>query len=388
MSDVKATFSPKEYKYILIAIILVVGIILFKEMTIFLSGFMGATTLYVLLRNQHRALVEKRKWKKSISAFLLLLETIFIFLIPFSAVILLIADTISNINFDIELIQTRVYEFINFIENRFDIQLFSRENLSSILSVETLSKIPQFSGDIIHRITTSSYSILINSGIVLFVLYFMLYNYKEFETMIHELLPFKKKNKDIFKKETRLIIQANAIGIPLIALIQGILSYFGYWVFDVQSPLLFAILTAFATIIPVFGIGLVYTPIVIGLLVQGIYPNAIGLAVYGVVIVGASDNIIRLFLQMKMADIHPLVTFFGVFTGLSMFGFWGIIYGPLLLSLFILMIDMYRNDYVKDSVIKLNGSLDKDTKHQINLRGVKLIKKIIFRNNKKNKDFE
>ncbi len=381
MSDIKTTFSPKEYKYILIAIILLIGIVLSYEMSIFLSGFMGATTLYVLLRNQHKALVEKRKWKKSVSALLLLLETVFIFLIPLTGIILLIINTISNINFDMELIQERVYDFVYFVDNQFGIKLLSKENLSSLLSVETLSKIPQFSGNFIQKITTNSYSIVINSAIVLFVLYFMLYHYKEFEEMIHELLPLKEKNKVIFKKETKLIIQANAIGIPLIALIQGALSYFGYWVFDVPSPLLFALLTAFATIIPVFGIGLVYTPLVIGLLIQGVYPSAIGLAIYGVAIVGTSDNVIRLFLQMQMADIHPLVTFFGVFTGLSMFGFWGIIYGPLLLSLFLLMIDMYRRDYVENSVIKLNGRLDKVKNQQINLKLFNLIRKIVNRKN-------
>ena len=77
--------------------------------------------------------------------------------------------------------------------------------------------------------------------------------------------------------------------------------------------------------------------------------NGIGLAIYGLIIVGGVDNVARFLLQKKLADIHPLITVFGVLIGIPMFGFWGIIFGPLLLSLFILFFNMYRHEYVKGS---------------------------------------
>jgi predicted PurR-regulated permease PerM len=55
-------------------------------------------------------------------------------------------------------------------------------------------------------------------------------------------------------------------------------------------------------------------------------------------------------LQKRLANIHPLITFFGVLIGLAIFGFWGIIFGPLLLSMFLLLLNMYRHDYIKGSV--------------------------------------
>ena len=76
------------------------------------------------------------------------------------------------------------------------------------------------------------------------------------------------------------------------------------------------------------------------------WPNAIGLAAYGGIIVSQLDNLIRFILQKKMADTHPLITIFGVVIGLSLFGFMGVIFGPLLLSLFFLFVDMFKREYL------------------------------------------
>ena len=56
--------------------------------------------------------------------------------------------------------------------------------------------------------------------------------------------------------------------------------------------------------------------------------------------------------QKQLADIHPLITIFGVIIGLQMFGFWGVIFGPLLLSYLVLLFNMYRHDYIPGSKAK------------------------------------
>ena len=74
--------------------------------------------------------------------------------------------------------------------------------------------------------------------------------------------------------------------------------------------------------------------------------NGIGLVAYGAIVVSQLDNLIRFILQKRMADIHPLITIFGVVIGLSLFGFMGVIFGPLLLSLFFLFVDMFKREYL------------------------------------------
>ena len=333
--------SKKQYQYILLLLLVVIGFVLFKQARPYIGGFLGASTFYVILRGQMKTLVEKKKLGRGLAATLILLETLFIFLIPLTGLGFMVADTISGIKIDPNTIKDTVYEFVDKIEARFNVQVFTPENLSFI---------PKLGGNLVQSIAANSYSFVINSIVILFVLYFMLYSYKDFETTIKEVLPFTKQNKQIFVKETKLIIQANALGIPLLAIIQGVFAYVGYLIFDVPSPVLYAVLTAFATIIPLLGTTIVYLPLAIAMLIQHDYTNGIGLILYGIIVIGSVDNVARLILQKKLADIHPLITVFGVIIGIPMFGFWGVIFGPLILSLFILFFNMYRHDYIEGSV--------------------------------------
>ena len=327
-----------RYKYILIGALILLGLIIFKFTRPYMSGFLGAATLYVIVSGQQRFLTQKWRLRKSLSALLIVLEVLFFILIPLTGLTLLVIDTFSGITFDPQVILDDVSAFILSIEERLGFNLFTPENLSGL---------PKLGTNLLQVVGNSVYSFVINIIVILFVLYYMLFSNDEFEKSIREILPFKEENKQILGEETHLIIQANAIGIPLMAIIQGFFAYLGYLIFGVESPLLYAILTAFSTILPLVGTMIVWVPISISLLLGGDYVNGIGLAIYGLIIVGGVDNVARFLLQKKLADIHPLITVFGVLIGIPMFGFWGIIFGPLLLSLFILFFNMYRHEYVK-----------------------------------------
>ena len=101
-----------------------------------------------------------------------------------------------------------------------------------------------------------------------------------------------------------------------------------------------------ATVIPVVGTALVWVPVAIILAIKGHWFGAVGIMAYGVLVVAQSDNLTRFILQKKMADIHPLITIFGVVIGISMFGFMGVIFGPLILSLFVLFVNMFKQEYL------------------------------------------
>ena len=83
-------------------------------------------------------------------------------------------------------------------------------------------------------------------------------------------------------------------------------------------------------------------------MVLGQWGQAIGLLAFSAIFISQSDNLLRFVLQKKMANTHPLITIFGVIVGLSLFGFIGIIFGPLLVSLFLLFVDMFRKEYLSD----------------------------------------
>ena len=170
------------------------------------------------------------------------------------------------------------------------------------------------------------------------------------ELYIARLLPFSDENKHAVIKKLHLIVRSNAIGIPLLAIIQGLVATIGYMLCGVNNALLFGILTGFASIIPIVGTMIVWIPLVIGQYFDGSLLSTLGLALYGIVIISQCDNVIRLILQKRMANTHPLITIFGVIAGLPIFGFMGVIFGPLIVSMFLLFVDMFAKQYILGEV--------------------------------------
>jgi predicted PurR-regulated permease PerM len=338
--SVELVKNSQKYRNILIGLIILLGLIIFRYTRPYMSGFLGAATLYILVVDQHRYLIQKLNFKKGLSAILIVLIVLIFILIPLTGIAFLVIDTFSSITIDPEVILGQINDFINSLEARLGFNIFTPENLSALTRAGT---------NILQILGNSIYSFIINVVVILFVLYYMLYSNEEFEKAITEILPFKDENKEILIDETKLIIQANAIGIPLMAILQGLFAYMGYLLFGVNSALLYAILTAFATILPLVGTMIIWVPLGIGLLIGGDLVNGVGLIIYGLFIIGGVDNVARFLLQKKLADIHPLITVFGVLIGIPIFGFWGVIFGPLLLSLFILFFNMYRHEYVPGS---------------------------------------
>ena len=331
--------SVKEqyWRYSLIAIIIVLGIVLFQQITPFLGGLLGALTIYILVRKQMIRLTTKRKMKRSTAALLITTEAVFFFLIPISLVVRMLVDKLQNLNLDPQSIIAPIEEIAGIIKSKTGYDVLGSDTTSFIVSA-----LPRIGQAVMGGIS----SFVINLFVLVFVLYFMLIGGIKMETYVNAILPFNATNTEHVIHEINMIVRSNAIGIPLLAVIQGGVAMIGYFIFGAPNALLLGFLTCFATVIPMVGTGLIWFPVAVYMALTGDWPNAIGLAAYGGIIVSQLDNLIRFILQKKMADTHPLITIFGVVIGLSLFGFMGVIFGPLLLSLFFLFVDMFKREYL------------------------------------------
>ncbi|EOA49179.1 AI-2E family transporter [Bacteroides salyersiae] len=331
--------SVKEqyWRYSLIAIIIVLGIVLFQQITPFLGGLLGALTIYILVRKQMIRLTTKRKMKRSTAALLITTEAVFFFLIPISLVVWMLVDKLQNLNLDPQSIIAPIEEIAGIIKSKTGYDVLGSDTTSFIVSA-----LPRIGQAVMGGIS----SFVINLFVLVFVLYFMLIGGIKMETYVNAILPFNATNTEHVIHEINMIVRSNAIGIPLLAVIQGGVAMIGYFIFGAPNALLLGFLTCFATVIPMVGTGLIWFPVAVYMALTGDWPNAIGLAAYGGIIVSQLDNLIRFILQKKMADTHPLITIFGVVIGLSLFGFMGVIFGPLLLSLFFLFVDMFKREYL------------------------------------------
>ena len=331
--------SVKEqyWRYSLIAIIIVLGIVLFQQITPFLGGLLGALTIYILVRKQMIRLTTKRKMKRSTAALLITTEAVFFFLIPISLVVWMLVDKLQNLNLDPQSIIAPIEEIAGIIKSKTGYDVLGSDTTSFIVSA-----LPRIGRAVMGGIS----SFVVNLFVLVFVLYFMLIGGIKMEAYVNAILPFNATNTEHVIHEINMIVRSNAIGIPLLAVIQGGVAMIGYFIFGAPNALLLGFLTCFATVIPMVGTGLIWFPVAVYMALTGDWPNAIGLAAYGGIIVSQLDNLIRFILQKKMADTHPLITIFGVVIGLSLFGFMGVIFGPLLLSLFFLFVDMFKREYL------------------------------------------
>ena len=329
--------KEQYWKYSLVTIIVVLGTILFVEFIPFLGGILGACTIYILVRKQMLYLTEKKHLRRSFVAVILLLETILCFLIPLSLAVWLFINKLQNFNLDPTQLVKSAEHIANLIEQRTGYDVLDTSNIMSAVSI--LPKIGQ-----VLRGGISGFAI--NVAVLVLILYFMLIGGAKMEKYVYSILPFSDENKKNVLNEINMIVTSNAIGIPLLAIIQGLIALLGYWIFDVPSPFLFGFLTCFATIIPVVGTALVWLPLALYMTLTGDWVNAAGLTAYALIIITNVDNLIRFILQKKMADTHPLITIFGVIIGLSLFGFMGIIFGPLLISIFILCFNIFKEKYL------------------------------------------
>lgn len=327
--------KERYWKYSLIVFILGLGYLLFRQAQPFMNGILGGFTLYLLLRNFTFWL--QTKMKRALAVWLVTIGVTLFILVPLSLFAWALVSQVSQMHFDTEAIIRPMWEVVDFIKDRTGFDVMSEKSLSFLVS--QASSIGQ-------SVMSGVSDLLVNLCVAIMLMFFMLYEGKSMEHYISTLLPFKAENKVEVLKKVQLMVRSNAIGIPLLAIIQGFISLGGYLICDAPNPFLSAMLTAFASVIPIVGTVLVWGPITVYFLVVGNWVSALMMLGYGAIIVSQCDNLIRFLLQKKMADVHPLITIFGVVAGLPLFGFMGIIFGPLLVSLFLLFVDMFRKEFL------------------------------------------
>lgn len=324
-------------KYSLIIFIIGLGMLLFRQAQPFMNGILGGFTLYILLRNFSNWL--QTKIKPLLAVWMITIGVTLFILIPVSLFSWAIVSQISGMHFDTQAIIQPAHQVIDIIEERTGFDLLSEKSLSFM--VVQASSIGQ-------KIMTGVSDLIVNLAVAIMLMFFMLWEGRKMEHYVSTIMPFEESNKREVLNKIQLMVRSNAIGIPLLAVIQGIISLGGYLLCDAPNPYLTALLTAFASIIPLVGTALIWIPVSIYFLIMGEWINALILLGYGGIIISQCDNLIRFLLQKKMANIHPLITIFGVVAGLPIFGFMGIIFGPLLVSLFLLFLDMFRKEYLLD----------------------------------------
>ena len=316
-------------------LILFLTVLIVSEIIPYLSGVLGAVTLYVILKGWMKKLLD-RGWKPPLAATVLMAGSFIGILIPVTLIAIMLTSKIGKAVANSERVISALKTQLNTIEDKIGYSLSSGIDTASVTNWVSSN---------LQNLAGGTFNAFIAIGIMYFILYYMLTNRQSLRESMLSYIPLGQENLRIIGDESNNLVKSNALGIPLVAFVQGIIALIGYLIFGVPDPFFWFVITAIGSMIPFIGTAIGIIPAAILLFAQGSDWQGIAILIYGFVVVGSTDNIIRLYVLERLASVHPLITLFGVIVGVPLFGFIGLIFGPLLISLFLLILKIYKKEY-------------------------------------------
>ena len=320
---------------IILALIIFLGGLIIKYMLPYISGVLGALTLYVVLRKWMLKLINKGL-KRSWSAMLLIFAAFIGIFIPLTGAGFMLSSQLGDFADKSEQVTKAFKSQLSQVEK------YVQYDVSSAIDPEQASS---WLTDNISGFASGTFNIFISFGILLFLLYYMLKSPKQLKESLLEYIPLSNKNLVALGKEIDSVVRSNAIAIPLVAIAQGIIALIGFYIFGVDNPLFWFVIVTIGSMIPFIGTFIGIFPVFVLTLASGDDFQAWGILLYGILVVGMTDNLIRLFVLKKLDSTHPLVTLIGVLIGIPLFGFVGLIFGPLIINLFLVIVKIYKQQY-------------------------------------------
>jgi predicted PurR-regulated permease PerM len=186
-------------------------------------------------------------------------------------------------------------------------------------------------------------SFVLDTVVVFFSLFFFFREGRSIRRGISEMLPLDfDQTEKLFTGISETMI-ASFYGGLAVGAAQGILTGLSFWVLGVEAPILWAVLTGLASLVPFVGSALVWGPASILLLLSGHWVKAVILLAWGAAVVGQVDVLVRPFVVGARVKAHTLLVFFALLGGVEAFGIIGIFVGPVILSVALATLAMLRN---------------------------------------------
>jgi predicted PurR-regulated permease PerM len=204
-----------------------------------------------------------------------------------------------------------------------------RENLSSGLMKGGQALAPQA-----LSIGLNTFDFMLGLGIMLYLLFFLLRDGTYLADRLRRAIPLHEEQKAALFTRFAIVVRATVKGGILVAIVQGALGGFAFWFLGVRAPLLWAVLMTFLSLLPAIGAGIVWIPVAIYFLATGSIWQGIFLIVWGVLVIGLVDNLLRPFLVGKDTKLPDYVVLLSTLGGIQVFGLNGFVIGPVIAAMF------------------------------------------------------
>lgn len=240
---------------------------------------------------------------------------------------------------------TRVLERANALLAKFNYELTGDEFKNAV------SEIAKFVGfylyDQARAIASNTLAFVVSFILMLMVTYFLLIDGDALVTYIVDLSPLPNDQEwlliDKFKEMSGAVLIGNGLG----GMIQGVLGGMVFWFFGLPSAFLWGVIMGLLAFLPIIGIGVVLVPTAVYLILKGKMAAGIFFIVFYLILSLGIEYVFKPKLVGKKVRMHPLLVFFAIIGGLKLFGIIGIIYGPLVVTGFLTLAEIYRTNYQK-----------------------------------------
>jgi predicted PurR-regulated permease PerM len=332
---VENIYTPRQrYVLLVCSILALAGLIIFG-LAQYLTAFLAAGILFVVFRPWWVALVHKRRWNQRLVTIGILIITVVVLVVPFYALSSLLLDRLIAFAQNPD----QILEAVHKVEKAVGFKIAEQLNVRQLL-LQGGAKVSSW----IPTLANSALNFLVIVGLMLFTMYYLFMQETYFLLGLHRYLPFRSETLKELGESLKNNVNANVLGQVLVALVQSILTGLTLWIFGVPDALFWGVVAFFMAFLPVLGTPLVWGPAALYQFSQGHNGQAIGILVVGFVVIINVDNLLRIMLAKRMGDIHPLVTLVGLVLGVEIFGLIGLVVGPLLVSYFLVLMEVFRRE--------------------------------------------
>lgn len=326
--------------------------LLYTILSPFLSSIIWAILLAMIFYPLFKKLQRLLKKKEFLSALIMTLLVLIIIVLPFTLLMISLASEVVDVYHRVEeMIKTGQLQAYLERMKGLPILKWILAKLGQYIDLSQTDPLPlllknlkQISTFIFNQSTTllKGFSTFIAGFFfTLLSLYYLFKDGSRFFEGLREIIPLPSKERDLLIQRFKDMIYATLYGGILIALIQGLLGGLSFWILGLPSPIFWGTAMALLSFIPIGGTALIWAPAALLLLIGGAILKGFILLGVGVFVISIVDNLLRPFFISSRTNIHPLILFFAVLGGIHAFGLIGLVAGPLIVTLFLTLIEIY-----------------------------------------------
>jgi len=315
----------------------------------FYGAVLWATVIALIFEPLYRRLLTPLGGRRGLAAVLTVLIIIAIVILPLAMIATSLVQEASGL---VTKIQSREYDFGSYLQRIFDALPAWATALIDRLNLQSFSTIKQWlasglmkGGEVLApqalSLGVNTFEFMIRFGIMLYLLFFLLRDGEALAGRIKDAIPLHGDRKSALFTRFADVVRATVKGGILVALAQGTLGGIAFWFLGIHAALLWAALMAFLSLLPAIGAGLVWAPVAIYFLATGAIWQGIGLVLYGVLVIGLVDNLLRPFLVGKESKLPDYVVLISTLGGIEVFGLNGFVIGPLIAAIFMVSWEIF-----------------------------------------------